>query len=350
MSSFQIVSATRGMLKPLIALYAESGCGKTYSALLLARGFAGPDGKICMIDTESGRGSLYADVLPGGYQVLNLDPPFSPQRYCEAMKALEDSGAAIGVIDSGSHCWEGEGGVLDMAAANEERTGKTGLHVWRAPKLAHGLFVRSLLRSRVPWIICLRAKYRTRQVKVDSKTQIVRDESLSPLQAEDFLFELTAHGTIDSEHRFYLTKVNHPALKTCFPQKSPITIEHGKLLSAWCAAGAAPGTASPHLSTGSSSPASAPPVLAPGASPGSRPPKTSETPEARRARWVQKCMAAGGGSPSYAFEWAVENGILLDTESLDDWPDSKLPKTKPEAGTILNAIAAKSGVAESITP
>jgi hypothetical protein len=34
--------ATRTEAKPLIGLYAESGNGKTWSALLLARGFVGP--------------------------------------------------------------------------------------------------------------------------------------------------------------------------------------------------------------------------------------------------------------------------------------------------------------------
>src|SRR5215472_5863573 len=51
--------ATRAEAKPLIGLYSESGCGKTWSALLLARGFAGPLGRIGMIETEAGRGEAY---------------------------------------------------------------------------------------------------------------------------------------------------------------------------------------------------------------------------------------------------------------------------------------------------
>ena len=45
--------ATRSEAKPLIGLYAESGAGKTYSALLLARGFVGPSGKIAMIQMKA---------------------------------------------------------------------------------------------------------------------------------------------------------------------------------------------------------------------------------------------------------------------------------------------------------
>lgn len=238
--SFELKPATRQGVRPLIALYSESGCGKTFSSLLLARGFVGPSGKIAMIDTESGRGSLYADVLPGGYDVMELDPPFEPRRYCEAMAAVEASGASIGIIDSGSHEWEGAGGVLDMASAIEERTGKTGLHCWKEPKLAHGLWVRTLLRSKLAWIVCLRAKYKSRQTKNEhGKTVIVKDDHTSPIAAEDFIFEATAHAEILADHSIVLTKCSHPQLRACFPEKGPITVEHGRQLALWCAAGSA---------------------------------------------------------------------------------------------------------------
>ena len=70
--SFSFRPAERSQAKPLIGLYAESGCGKTYSALLLARGFVGSAGKIGMIETEAGRGEAYADIVPGGYDVASL--------------------------------------------------------------------------------------------------------------------------------------------------------------------------------------------------------------------------------------------------------------------------------------
>jgi hypothetical protein len=145
-----IKPATRQGVKPLISLYSESGCGKTYSALLLARGFVGPSGRIVLVDSESGRGSLYADVLAGGYDVLQLDAPFEPKRYVEAMNAVEQSGAQIGIIDSGSHEWEGTSGVLDMAMENEAKSGRAGLHNWKAPKLEHSKFVLRLMQSSIP--------------------------------------------------------------------------------------------------------------------------------------------------------------------------------------------------------
>lgn len=242
MSSFKIIPATRQGVKPLIGLYAESGCGKTYSSLLLARGLVGPAGKIVMIDTENGRGSLYADVLPGGYDVLALTEPFSPARYIEAFQAAEESGAQIIVVDSMSHEHEGIGGVLDMAAENETRSGRAGLHNWKTPKMEHNKLVQRLLRSPVPVVCCIRAKYKTRQKKDDrGKTVIVKDESVSPIQSEEFIFEMTAHAQILQDHTIFLSKCSHPSLRDCFPKDNtePIGIKHGEALAKWCAS---PGT------------------------------------------------------------------------------------------------------------
>ena len=244
--SFEIKPATRVGVRPLIVPYSESGCGKTYSSLLLARGLAGPTGKIVVADSESRRASLYADVIPGGFDTFDLCEPFSPARYIEAINAIEDSGAAVGIIDSGSHEWENSGGVLDMAGDNEQRSGKAGLHNWKTPKMEHAKFVQRLLRTRIPFIVCLRAKHKSRQTKDErGKTCIVKDDFCSPVQADDFIFEATAHMEILSDHSIHLTKCSHPTLRACFPEKGPITIAHGEALAKWCnapAAAAAPVT------------------------------------------------------------------------------------------------------------
>lgn len=258
---FEIKSATRRGISPLIVAYSESGCGKTYSSLLLARGLAGPTGKIVVADSESGRASLYADVLPGGFETFALDVPFSPARYVEAIDAIENSGAAVGMIDSGSHEWENVGGVLDMAAEVEQRSGKTGLHCWKTPKFEHAKFVQRLLRTKIPFIVCLRAKYKSRQTKENGKTVILKDDKTSPIQADDFIFEATCHFEILQNHSIILTKCSHPSLRDCFPkdQTTPISIEHGQKLAAWCASAGQPATiSSPKAESTTNQPADAP--------------------------------------------------------------------------------------------
>lgn len=248
MSEFQIQKATRRGVIPLIGLYGESGCGKTMSALLLARGLVGPSGDIHLIDTESRRGSLYADVIPGGYSVLDLDAPFTPDRYVAAMDAVFRAKATVLVIDSMSHEWEGQGGVLDLAAENEEKSGKSGLHNWKLPKFSHGKLVQFLLRSPIPVVCCIRAKYKTRQEKENGKTIIVKDKVTSPIQAEDFIFEMTAHAEVLPDHSINLTKCSHPRLRDCFPAKGPIETKHGEAIAKWCAAGGVSTPAQPAIS------------------------------------------------------------------------------------------------------
>lgn len=232
--TFQFRNAVRQDTKPLIGLYSQSGCGKTYSSLLLARGYVGPNGRIAMIDTESGRGSLYADQIPGGYDVAEMEAPFTPGAYIEAIEAVESAGYDICIIDSGSHEWEGIGGVCDMAAKNEASSGKPGLHNWKRPKAEHQKFVARLLRARVPIIINLRSKFKTRQVKEKSgKTSIVKDDFTTPIQADDFIFEMTAHAEIMQNHGIRLTKCSHPDLKPCFPDGTPVALEHGAAIAEW---------------------------------------------------------------------------------------------------------------------
>ena len=234
MSEFKTRPATRQGVRPLIGLYSESGCGKTMSALLLARGLVGPKGKIVMIDSESGRGELYADVIQGGYDVIPLAAPFTPARYIAAICAAEESGAGIIVIDSMTHEWAGIGGVLDMASQNEERTGKPGLHCWKTPKLEHSKMMAKLLQCKTPVVACIRAKYKSRQVKENGRTAIIKDEHTSPEQAEDFIYEMTAHAEIMPDHSIHLTKCSHPSLRNCFPEKGPITSKHGEMVAEWC--------------------------------------------------------------------------------------------------------------------
>lgn len=226
--------ARRDQVKPIIGLYAESGCGKTYSALLLARGFVGAEGRIGMIETESGRGEAYADLITGGYDVLSMREDFSPRAYGEAISAAEESGVDALIIDSASHEWEGLGGVIDMAARNQEG-GKKGVAVWQTPKIDHQRhFMLRLLQTPIKLvIICMRAKYPMEQTVVNGKKDWTRSTELVPKQSEDILYELFVHGWIDRNHCFRGTKYTRPDLREVFRDGVPLSLETGVALATW---------------------------------------------------------------------------------------------------------------------
>lgn len=248
--NFSFRPATRAEAKPLIGLYSESGCGKTLSALYLARGFVGERGKIGMIETESGRGEVYADTLPGGYDVLSIRGNFSPEVYGKAITAAENAKLDALIIDSASHEWEGAGGVLSMAA-DRQAEGMKGPLVWQKPKMDHQRhFMLRLMATPIPLVIvCMRAKY---PMFEDKKThQWARSTVLEPKQADDILFEMLVHGWIDHEHKLHVTKYTRSDLQAVIRDNEPVTIATGRLLSEW-----ARGSTSPHLSA----PVAAPPA------------------------------------------------------------------------------------------
>src|SRR5688572_23537386 len=145
--------AIKSAAKPLIGLYGLSGAGKTFSALLMARGFAGATGRVGMIETENGRGEAYVDLIPGGYDVLSIAGDYSPRVYGEAITAAEGEGLAALIVDSASHEWESYGGVLHMAALNEE-AGKKGQLVWKQPKMDHERhFMQRVRSTAIPLVI-----------------------------------------------------------------------------------------------------------------------------------------------------------------------------------------------------
>jgi len=233
--SYTIRRAERGQAKPLVGLYSESGNGKTLSALYLARGFAGPTGRIVMIETEAGRGEAYVDILPGGYDVISMRGPYRPQEYGQAITVAEAAQPAALIIDSASHEWEGAGGVLQWADENKE-AGKKGAQVWRDPKIAHQRdFMLRLLGTPIPLVIvCMRAKYPMREVKrPDGTKEWQRSEELEPKQSDDILFELFVHGWIDKEHNFRGTKYTLPDLRAVIVDGEPISLATGERLASW---------------------------------------------------------------------------------------------------------------------
>src|SRR5438067_1386305 len=102
MGILNIAPAERAGAHLLIQLYGPPRSGKTYTALRIARGMVGPQGRIGMLDTESGRARLYSDKVPGGFVVGELTPPYTPSRYLEAIEEFLRYGVDILVEGTGA--------------------------------------------------------------------------------------------------------------------------------------------------------------------------------------------------------------------------------------------------------
>lgn len=111
-----------------IGIMGPTFSGKTYSALLLARGLVGEKGRIAVVDCEGGEANLYADVTP--FDSMTLEPPYTPEKFIEAIEAAEAAGYNAVILDTISHEWAGEGGILDNQVAIEIKDPKKRWTSW----------------------------------------------------------------------------------------------------------------------------------------------------------------------------------------------------------------------------
>jgi KaiC/GvpD/RAD55 family RecA-like ATPase len=204
MEKIIIRKAERRKAKLRLAIAGPSGSGKTYSALRMARGVAGPTGRICMIDTERGSGDLYAHLTD--YDIITLTPPFKPERYQEAIHAAEDSGYDVIVIDSLSHAWSDEGGILDQAD-KMEASGRNRFTLWADLTPQYRKLVNALLNSPAHIIATVRSK-QDYTLERDEKTgrSSVKKVGMAPVMRDGLEYEFTVFLDLDQNHNARASK------------------------------------------------------------------------------------------------------------------------------------------------
>jgi hypothetical protein len=183
--SFQ--KAQRKQAKLRLALAGPSGSGKTYSALLIARGLA-PAGRIALIDTERGSGELYSHLAD--YDIATLAPPYTPERYVQLIREAERAGYAVLIVDSLSHAWTGQGGVLDMHEKAATAAKGNSWAAWREVTPAHNALVDAMLGANLHLIATLRTKTAYDVTDDNGKKKPVK-VGLAPVQREGMEYEFT---------------------------------------------------------------------------------------------------------------------------------------------------------------
>lgn len=229
MSSFR--PAIRQGTPAQISLWGPTSAGKTKSALLLARGIVGSSGKIGVLDTENGRATNYDDLV-GGWLHCDLQPPFTPARYLEKVLEAEREGINCLIIDSTSHVWEGEGGVLDMAG----QVKMEGLGKWKTPKMEYKRFGNHCLRNRMNMIYCFRAKEKFVQIG-KGKDSKIESRGMIPVCDAMFPYEMSFDFQIARETHAPVMIKRPDALADTFRIGEPLTIQHGEAIAKWIAGG-----------------------------------------------------------------------------------------------------------------
>lgn len=226
--------ATRKKAKLRLALTGPSGSGKTYSALLVAKGIGG---KVAFIDTEKGSASLYSDIAD--FDVLELDPPFSPERFIEAIKSAEEAGYETLILDSITHEWGGVGGCLELVdtIAKAKYRGNSW-SAWSEINPRHRLFLDAILRSPMHIIATMRSKTETAQVEENGRKKVAK-LGMKSEQRDGVEYEFTT--VLDIAHETHHAIASKDRTKL-FSNSDPMVITEstGKMLLDWLESGINP--------------------------------------------------------------------------------------------------------------
>lgn len=253
MTKVSFTPATRVNVPLLLGFNGGTGSGKTWTGMEVATGIAevlAPGKPFSVIDTENGRARHYADNFR--FDHAEMRAPFRPDAYLEHIIASDEAGYPVTLVDSMSHVWAGDGGVLDwqeeeldrMAGDNWQKREACKMAAWIKPKVAHKKMVQRLLQLRTHVILCFRAEPKVEMKKEDGKMKIVPKESLTgldgwiPICEKSLPYELTASFLLTADAPGVVKPIKlQQQHRAFFPLDKPVTRETGRQLAEWARGG-----------------------------------------------------------------------------------------------------------------
>lgn len=240
MSTFRPANQIRDRIGVFVALTGTTNSGKSYSALALARGIAGPGGRVAVVDTEGGRTLHLKDQFD--FDAIVMSPPFRPERFSELAQTAEQEGYSCLLIDSFSQEWVGIGGVLSwhdeeltrMAGDDFKARERMKMAAWIKPKSAHKAMVNSFLQRRIPIVFSIRGEASVKPVPGGQPEKIYKS-----LTDRNFPFEMTLAFRLDPARKGYIdlsdptTWKMEGAHREIFQDGDRLSPEHGAKLAAW---------------------------------------------------------------------------------------------------------------------
>lgn len=222
----QLRQSERKRAKIKMALQGSAGSGKTYSSLLLAQGLTNKDlSKVAIIDTENGSADLYAHL--GQYNVLTLEPPFTPEKYIQAIDVCLRAEMEVIILDSISQVWDE---LLDF---HSKLPGNSFTN-WNKVTPRQKAFMDKILQSPAHIIATMRTKQDYVLQQKDGKF-IPEKVGLKAIQRDGVDYEFTIVFDIDIKH-FASASKDRTNLFTGKPEFT-INTSTGKKILDWCNSG-----------------------------------------------------------------------------------------------------------------
>lgn len=224
--AFKTVERKKAKLR--LALSGPSGSGKTYSSLLIAFGIVKEWEKIGVIDTEHGSSNLYSHF--GKFANNEIKPPFLVDKYIKAIKEAEEAKLEILIIDSITHAWAGEGGLLEQKTNLDARGGNQFTN-WKKPSHDHQRFLNALLQTSLHLIVTMRSKTEYVMNENAGGKKVPQKVGMAPIQRDGVEYEFTTLFDIGIDHNAVVGKDR----TQLFPSETPLKLskETGRLLIDW---------------------------------------------------------------------------------------------------------------------
>ncbi|NLF83001.1 MAG: AAA family ATPase [Candidatus Gastranaerophilales bacterium] len=194
MRKFEFVPAEKSQLKARVLISGAAGSGKTIAALELASALGS---RVAVIDTENGSAALYSDKYK--FEMLNLQPPYPPEDFVQAIKVAENSGFDVIVVDGITPEWSGSGGCLDLHTKLGGR-----FQDWAKITPRHRKFIQKILECSTHIICTCRSK---QGYAMDEQSKKVTKMGMAPEQRDGLDYEMTlVFNIINQTHLAEATK------------------------------------------------------------------------------------------------------------------------------------------------
>jgi hypothetical protein len=194
--------AVKQEAKLRLAIAGPSGSGKTYSALAIASYLGG---KIAFVDTEHGSASKYADRF--NFDVIDMEPPFHPDRFVKLIREAQDAGYSTVILDSLSHAWNGTGGLLEIVDQIAARSNsKNTFAAWKEGTPIYNHLIDAIIQSNIHVIAAMRSKQDYTMELDDRGKQKPVKVGMAPIQRDGFEYEFDVVLSMDINNNAVVTK------------------------------------------------------------------------------------------------------------------------------------------------
>ncbi|MEP6990085.1 MAG: AAA family ATPase [bacterium] len=197
------IKAVRSAQRLKLGVQGPSGSGKTLGALQLARAIVGPEGRIAVADSENGTASLYSDRVE--FDTLQIDPPYLTSKFEAAIKMAVEGEYDIIVLDSISHQWMGEGGILSRKEALDKQGGNSFTN-WATFTPEQERFKSAIANAPIHLIATLRSKQEYVVEENARGKQAPKKMGMAPIQREGMEYEFSIVFELQMSHRATVSK------------------------------------------------------------------------------------------------------------------------------------------------